>query len=158
MITWEDTLPSPGWSSYAYAPATALTRTPMEKGPDRVRRLRAAVIVDYTVPFQFDGAQMETFLDLYRNDLRHGTEPFLISLRTGFGVAQHEIFHLQVKSCPRQGPQWWTPVLTMRTLTRNMLTADEAEFYTYYSPEDVQATLDPLHVLLHQSLPGDLIW
>jgi len=158
MIAWENYLPAPGWTGYGFRPLGALVRTPMEAGPDRVRRVLVTVPVEFSVPFQFTSAQCDTFWGLYRDEFRHGAEPFQIDLRTGLGMATHEIYQLTVGSLDREGANWWRARLTMRTLTRNVLTAGQSELAAQYPLSEIESVSSRLHTHLHEDLPGPFAW
>ena len=156
---WPDRLPLPTIEGYGIRPGEAILRTEMEAGPARQRRRFTNVPSRITVRWVMRAEQFLLFEAWYRWAAAEGGAWFEIDLLGGLGLlAQEARFTRQFDARPWRGRLWEvTSELEIRarpTLSEGGLALVLAE-----DIEGLNAGIEALHVLVHETLPApDNAW
>lgn len=85
-VNWPSSLPqSPQRSGYSYKDGDGRTKTDMEQGAPRFRRLYTNVSRIYNVQFAMSAAQVSTFENFYASDLAGGSISVNLPVRNANG-------------------------------------------------------------------------
>jgi len=157
-VVWPSTLPLPSIQGYGLHPGEAILRTEMEAGPARQRRRYTQVPSRITVRWSFRREQLALFEAWYRWHAKEGAEWFEIDLLGGLGLVAHEArFTRPFDARPRSGILW---EVTSELEIRERPTLDEAalEIFLDSDPTALLASINDLNTLVHQRLPGPMVW
>ena len=155
---WPERLPLPSIEGYGITPGEAILRTEMEAGPARQRRRFTQVPSRITVRWVMGRHQFALFEAWYRYTAEEGGAWFEIDLLGGLGlVSQEARFTRQFEARPYRGRLW---EVTSELEIRSRPTLDEGGLALLLT-EDVaglNANIDALHMLVHETLPGPHAW
>lgn len=91
MTTWPTDLPDPLLNPNAGSVGGNVARTDMESGPAR-QRLRFGDNPDeLSIGWKFKPAEMQIFIDFWRDEINQGTDWFLMDLHRGEGLLTYEV-------------------------------------------------------------------
>jgi hypothetical protein len=77
MATWPLTLPqAPLAEGYQESPGETVIRTPMDVGPPKQRRANTAGVKQWTVTWELEASQVETFQTFFEETLEGGALSF----------------------------------------------------------------------------------
>ena len=157
-VSWPTTLPLPTIEGYGLHPGEAILRTEMEAGPARQRRRYTQVPSRISARWSFRRDQFALFESWYRWHAKEGGEWFEIDLLGGLGLVMHEArFTRPFDARPRSGILWEvTSELEIRE--RPTLDEDALEILLDSDPMALLASVSDLNNLVHQRLPGPMIW
>jgi hypothetical protein len=103
LIDWpEATLGCPARQAYRSAPAARFRTIEVLDGPSRLRLTQDVVKKDYSIQFNWTGAQLTEFSTFYHTTLNAGAEWFNMNVLTGLGLLPH--------LCHFSGPYSISPV------------------------------------------------
>jgi len=159
IIIWpSEKLPSPTIQGYGISPGEAILRTEMEAGPARQRRRFTQVPSRINVRWVMTQEQFAVFEAWYRFQAKEGAEWFLIELKGGLGLlAQEARFTRQFQARVYAGVLW---EVSSELEIRERPTLDEGTLALLLEEDLVglQAAIDELYVLVHQTLPLQSPW
>jgi len=157
-ISWPSTLPLPSIEGYGLHPGEAILRTEMEAGPARQRRRYTQVPSRISARWVFRREQFALFEAWYRWHAKEGGEWFEINLLGGLGLVVHEArFTRPFDAQPRSGVLWEiSSELEIRE--RPTLDEDALEIFLESDPTALLASINELNTLVHQRMPGPMVW
>ena len=157
-ITWPSTLPLPSIEGYGLHPGEAILRTEMEAGPARQRRRYTQVPSRISARWVFRREQFALFEAWYRWHAKEGGEWFEINLLGGLGLVIHEArFTRPFDAQPRSGVLWEVSS-ELEIRERPTLNEDALEIFLESDPTALLASINELNTLVHQRLPGPMVW
>ncbi len=157
-ISWPTTLPLPSIEGYGLHPGEAILRTEMEAGPARQRRRYTQVPSRISVRWTFRRDQFALFEAWYRWHAKEGGEWFEINLLGGLGLVIHEArFTRPFDAQPRSGVLWEVSS-ELEIRERPTLDEDALEIFLESDPTALLASINELNLLVHQRLPGPMVW
>ena len=157
-IFWPTTLPLPTIEGYGVHPGEAILRTEMEAGPARQRRRFTQVPSRISVRWLFRRQQFALFEAWYRWHAKEGGEWFEIDLLGGLGLVAHEARFTRQFEARVRGGVLWEVTSELEIRERPTLDEDALGIFLDSEPADLFASLDGLHGLVHQTLPGPHAW
>jgi hypothetical protein len=157
-ISWPTTLPLPSIEGYGLHPGEAILRTEMEAGPARQRRRYTQVPSRISARWVFRREQFALFEAWYRWHAKEGGEWFEINLLGGLGLVIHEArFTRPFDAQPRSGVLWEVSS-ELEIRERPTLDEDALEIFLESDPTALLASINELNTLVHQRLPGPMVW
>ena len=157
-ISWPSTLPLPSIQGYGLHPGEAILRTEMEVGPARQRRRYTQVPSRISARWVFRREQFALFEAWYRWHAKEGGEWFEINLLGGLGLVVHEArFTRPFDAQPRSGVLWEVSS-ELEIRERPTLDEDALEIFLESDPTALLASINELNTLVHQRLPGPMVW
>ena len=157
-VFWPTTLPLPSVEGYGLHPGEAILRTEMEAGPARQRRRYTQVPSRISARWVFRREQFALFEAWYRWHAKEGGEWFEINLLGGLGLVIHEArFTRPFDAQPRSGVLWEVSS-ELEIRERPTLDEDALEIFLESDPTALLASINELNVLVHQRLPGPMVW
>ncbi len=155
---WPDDLPLPTIQEYGIRPGEAILRTEMEAGPARQRRRFTNVPSRITVRWVMRSEQFLLFEGWYRWTAQEGGAWFTIDLLGGLGLLPQEArFTRQFEATPYRGNLWEiTSELEIRA--RPTLSDGGLALLLTEDIPGLTASIDQLHTLVHETLPGPNAW
>ena len=157
-VLWPTTLPLPSIEGYGLHPGEAILRTEMEAGPARQRRRYTQVPSRISARWVFRREQFALFEAWYRWHAKEGGEWFEINLLGGLGLVVHEArFTRPFDAQPRSGVLWEVSS-ELEIRERPTLDEDALEIFLESDPTALLASINELNVLVHQRLPGPMVW
>lgn len=157
-ISWPETLPLPSIQGYGVHPGEAILRTEMEAGPARQRRRYTQVPSRIAARWVFRREQFALFEAWYRWHAKEGGEWFEINLLGGLGLVIHEArFTRPFDAQPRSGVLWEVSS-ELEIRERPTLDEDALEIFLESDPTALLASINELNILVHQRLPGPMVW
>ena len=157
-IHWPTTLPLPAIDGYSLHPGEAILRTEMEAGPARQRRRYTQVPSRISARWVFRREQFALFEAWYRWHAKEGGEWFEINLLGGLGLVVHEArFTRPFDAQPRSGVLWEVSS-ELEIRERPTLDQDALEIFLESDPTALLASINELNTLVHQRLPGPMVW
>ncbi len=157
-IIWPKTLPLPTLQGYGLHPGDAILRTEMEAGPARQRRRYTQVPSRISARWVFRREQFALFEAWYRWHAKEGGEWFEINLLGGLGLVIHEArFTRPFDAQPRSGVLWEVSS-ELEIRERPTLDEDALEIFLESDPTALLASINELNTLVHQRLPGPMVW
>ncbi len=157
-VFWPTTLPLPSIEGYGLHPGEAILRTEMEAGPARQRRRYTQVPSRISARWVFRREQFALFEAWYRWHAKEGGEWFEINLLGGLGLVIHEArFTRPFDAQPRSGVLWEVSS-ELEIRERPTLDEDALEIFLESDPTALLASINELNVLVHQRLPGPMVW
>ncbi len=152
-ITWPKTLPLPTVEGYGVHPGEAILRTEMEAGPARQRRRFTQVPSRISARWLFRREQFALFEAWYRWHAKEGGEWFVIDLLGGVGLTIHEARFTRQFQARMLKTVLWEVTSELEIRERPTLNEDALNVFLDSEPTDLFASINQLHVLVHQSLP-----
>jgi len=157
-VFWPTTLPLPSIEGYGLHPGEAILRTEMEAGPARQRRRYTQVPSRISARWVFRREQFALFEAWYRWHAKEGGEWFEINLLGGLGLVIHEArFTRPFDAQPRSGVLWEVSS-ELEIRERPTLDEDALEIFLESDPTALLASINELNTLVHQRLPGPMVW
>ncbi len=157
-ISWPTTLPVPSIEGYGLHPGEAILRTEMEAGPARQRCRYTQVPSRISARWVFRREQFALFEAWYRWHAKEGGEWFEINLLGGLGLVIHEArFTRPFDAQPRSGVLWEVSS-ELEIRERPTLDEDALEIFLESDPTALLASINELNTLVHQRLPGPMVW
>ena len=157
-ISWPSTLPLPSIEGYGLHPGEAILRTEMEAGPARQRRRYTQVPSRISARWVFRREQFALFEAWYRWHAKEGGEWFEINLLGGLGLVIHEArFTRPFDAQPRSGVLWEVSS-ELEIRERPTLDQDALEIFLESDPTALLASINELNTLVHQRMPGPMVW
>ena len=157
-ISWPSTLPLPSIEGYGLHPGEAILRTEMEAGPARQRRRYTQVPSRISARWVFRREQFALFEAWYRWHAKEGGEWFEINLLGGLGLVVHEArFTRPFDAQPRSGVLWEVSS-ELEIRERPTLDEDALEIFLESDPTALLASINELNTLVHQRMPGPMVW
>ena len=157
-VLWPTTLPLPSIEGYGLHPGEAILRTEMEAGPARQRRRYTQVPSRISARWVFRREQFALFEAWYRWHAKEGGEWFEINLLGGLGLVIHEArFTRPFDAQPRSGVLWEVSS-ELEIRERPTLDEDALEIFLESDPTALLASINELNTLVHQRLPGPMVW
>ncbi len=157
-VFWPTTLPLPSIEGYGLHPGEAILRTEMEAGPARQRRRYTQVPSRISARWVFRREQFALFEAWYRWHAKEGGEWFEINLLGGLGLVIHEArFTRPFDAQPRSGVLWEVSS-ELEIRERPTLNEDALEIFLESDPTALLASINELNTLVHQRLPGPMVW
>jgi len=155
---WPDRLRPPTIEGYAIRPGETILRTEMEAGPARQRRRFTDAPSRITVRWLMDPEEFRLFEAWYRYVGLEGGTFFEIELLGGLGmVAQEARFTRQFEARPLPGGHWEV-ACELEVRARPTLSAGGLAILLGEDPAGLTASIDALHMLVHETLPGAHAW
>ena len=155
---WPDRLPLPTLEGYGVQPGEAVLRTEMEAGPARQRRRFTDAPSRIAVRWVLRPDQFALFEAWYRWAAAEGGAWFEMDLLGGLGLLPQEArFTRQFDARPWRGRLW---EVTSELEIRARPTLSEGAM-TLLLTEDMpalNASIDALGALVHETLPGPHAW
>lgn len=159
-VAWPSSqLPLPTLQGYALALTDETVQTQFESGPLRIRRRFSAGPVAISARWVMSADQVAILESWFSFTAQSGAE-WITGLEAYNGLGPYTTEHRFIgPPILRPIHGWlWEVTATLQARTRNLLTAEELEAVIAYGPDDLYASSDTLHILVHTSLPGALIW
>lgn len=156
--TWPVTLPPPTVDGYAVKPGDAILRTDMEAGLARQRRRFTDVPSVIVVRWVMTRNQFAVFEAWYKLYAKEGAEFFDIDLLGGIGMTTHNARFTQQFDAKLVNGNLWEITSQLEIRERPTLDLEATEILLENPPEALLATVDELHRLTHEKLPGSLNW
>lgn len=156
--TWPVTLPPPTVDGYAVKPGDAILRTDMEAGLARQRRRFTDVPSVIVVRWVMTRNQFAVFEAWYKLYAKEGAEFFDIDLLGGIGMTTHNARFTQQFDAKLVNGNLWEITSQLEIRERPTLDLEATEILLENPPEALLATVDELHRLTHEKLPGPLAW
>ena len=157
-ITWPVTLPLPTVENYAVQPGDAVVRTDMEAGLARQRRRFTDVPSIIGVRWLFTRNQFAVFEAWYKLYAKEGAEFFDIDLLGGIGITTHTARFTRQFDAKLFNGLFWEVTSQLEIRERPTLDDEALEILLENPPESLFTTINALHLLVHTSLPGPLVW
>ncbi len=157
-VRWPEPLPLPTIEGYGIQPGEAIVRTEMEAGPARQRRRFTNVPSRIAVRWIMRAEQFLMFEAWYRWTAAEGGAWFEIDLLGGLGLLPQEArFTRQFEARPYRGRLW---EVTSELEIRSRPTLGEAALTVLIVGDapGLIASIDGLHTLIHETLPGPHAW
>ena len=151
---WPDRLPLPTIEGYGIQPGEAILRTEMEAGPARQRRRFTNTPSRITVRWVMRAEQFALFEAWYRWAALEGGAWFEIDLLGGLGLAPQEArFTRQFEARPWRG-RLWEVTSDLEVRARPTLSEGGLALVLTEDIEGLNAGIEALHVLVHETLPA----
>ena len=155
---WPDRLPLPTLEGYGISPGEAVLRTEMEAGPARQRRRFTDVPSRIAARWVLRPDQFALFEAWYRFAAAEGGAWFEMDLLGGLGlVAQEARFTRQFDARPYRG-RLWEVTSELEIRARPTLSEGAMNLLLAEDMPALNASIDALHVLVHETLPGPHAW
>ena len=161
LPTWPATLPDPRANGYGVQPVTPYARTDMDNGRARQRRRFTNVPSHVSVTWRFTHSQYALFEGFLAYGINLGTDWFAVGLLNGMGVNQVQARFMDdppYKSAISDSRAWFDVTATLEVKALPLPSRDEYDVLRTYVAADIAAMGDPLHRLIHESLPGPKRW
>lgn len=121
-IPWP-ALPIPTIEGYAFRPAGAVARQPLDIGPARVYRRTRKPLIEVPVQWQFSDAEQAAFDDFQVNTLGEGAEWFTITLALPSGLLPADARFKGGVQMVNLGRFRWQTIATLELLDRPVMSA-----------------------------------
>ena len=155
---WPGQLPLPTIEGYGIQPGEAILRTEMEAGPARQRRRFTNVPSRIAVRWVMRAAQFLLFEAWYRWAAAEGGAWFEIDLLGGLGLLPQEArFTRQFEARPYRG-RLWEVTSELEVRARPTLSDGGLALVLTEDIEGLNAGIEALHTLVHETLPGPHAW
>ena len=155
MITWPTWFPAPD-SSLAGTVQAPVARTKMDSGRTRQRPLVTGVNTLVDVRWELSDDEFGVFLSVFQNALSNGADWFLMPLTLGDATQTYTVRFVggTLKHTFVPHLHW---AVTASLETENQVApfnSEEVELLLESSLEDIEAAVDSLHILVHETLPN----
>jgi hypothetical protein len=157
-VFWPQTLPLPTVEGYAVQPGDAILRTEMEAGLARQRRRFTDVPSVIAVRWVMTRNQFAVFEAWFKLYAKEGAEFFDIDLLGGIGITTHSARFTRQFDARLFNGNLWEVTSQLEIRERPTLDLEATEILLENPPEALLATVDDLHRLIHEKMPGPLSW
>ncbi|WP_339862523.1 hypothetical protein [Thalassospira alkalitolerans] len=157
-ILWPEILPLPTVQGYGIRPGEAILRTEMEAGPARQRKRFTQVPSRISVRWLMKREQFALFEAWYRWHAKEGGEWFEIPLLGGIGLVDHEARFTRQFEAKLVGGVLWEIASELEIRERPTLDRDALDLLLDNEPTSLLASVSALNTLVHQKLPGPMVW
>ncbi len=157
-VFWPTTLPLPSIEGYGLHPGEAILRTEMEAGPARQRRRYTQVPSRISVKWMFRKEQFALFEAWYRWHAKEGGEWFEIDLLGGLGLVVHEARFTRPFDARPRSAVLWDVSSELEIRERPTLDKVTLDIFLDSDPMSLLGSVSDLNALIHQRLPGPMIW
>ena len=157
-LRWPDRLPLPSIEGYGVQPGEAVLRTEMEAGPARQRRRFTDVPSRIAVRWVLRPDQFALFEAWYRWIAAEGGAWFEMDLLGGLGLLPQEArFTRQFDARPWRG-RLWEATSELEIRARPTLSEGAMTLLLTEDMPALNASIDALGALVHETLPGPHAW
>lgn len=153
---WPETLPKLLADGYGYKRKTALARSQMDSGRERLRRRFKTTPTEIACRWAMTGEELTLFEGFVEHDLDGGALPFFAMLSTGQGLVPVRCHLAGEYEVGNETFNRWQVSVTLRTI--EMPQIDTEQLLALKQPGFTSLVVPSLHYIAHIQLPIDAPW
>ncbi|WP_205169123.1 hypothetical protein [Burkholderia sp. LMG 13014] len=158
LVAWPERLPAPMAAGYSYQPQTPFIRTNMDTGVARQRRRFVSVPSQVSVTWLLNRELLALFEAFVHYDLLDGACWFSAVIYNGMERRDVKARMIGGFKVDNVDPRFWRVSATLETINMPVVSPDQYVALRDFGEDVLHRASDELHQLIHEGLPGDLVW